>query len=414
VGAAGVKALGHRALRYGHEAARLGSVGIMAGAARLRAAVPVAGNYLQRLGASIFYAAAYSWAVIGTLGGIAADYLGPPLAPVGRILRQRGVRLAVLIAGGVCLLGGIIRAFANGFEQDTWIALLLGIGFLGALALAHASTGMPAWLSARLVPVFDRSRRAIETTTARPVVQMGFAALVLALLGASGLYAWSSSPSGSTATPRQARGEMRAMAASGAVLEGRGNAVSGDTLRVGGTMVRLSGIEAPLPEQTCVDGKGSRRPCGEAARQALVRLLRSGRVACDVSGGTDGPSTGTCHINDRDVAAELVRGGHVFAATGLFSAYGGLEREARAGKAGIWAGETARPAEFRDRKWEEAKRVAPDGCPIKGNVRGGRRYYTVPWARGYEQVKVTPSRGERWFCSESEAREAGFTPAEQS
>ena len=77
-------------------------------------------------------------------------------------------------------------------------------------------------------------------------------------------------------------------------------------------------------------------------------------------------------------------------------------------------GSATRPSEYRALKWEEAKRDAPDGCPIKGSVRGSRRYYTVPWARDYERVKVSRNRGERWFCSESEAQEAGFKPSNQS
>lgn len=80
----------------------------------------------------------------------------------------------------------------------------------------------------------------------------------------------------------------------------------------------------------------------------------------------------------------------------------------------MWAGQATRPSDYRAQKWEEAKREAPDGCPIKGSVRGSRRYYVVPWARGYERVRVSRSRGERWFCSEAEAQEGGFKPFEQS
>ena len=71
------------------------------------------------------------------------------LAPVGRVLRQPSVRMPLLVAGAVALLGGIIRAFANGFERDTWIALLIGASILGVLLLAHLAQGTPAWLSAR-------------------------------------------------------------------------------------------------------------------------------------------------------------------------------------------------------------------------------------------------------------------------
>jgi hypothetical protein len=179
-------------------------------------------------------------------------------------------------------------------------------------------------------------------------------------------------------------------------------------------MVRLNGIEAPDPDQSCTGADGSEWSCGRTSRQALGGILRSGRVTCEVSDPIDGTATGDCWIADRVIAAELVRAGLVFAVAGLFSSYGGLEHEARANKSGIWIGQASRPSEYRQQKWDEAKRDAPDGCPIKGSVRGSRRTYVVPWARGYERVRVSASRGERWFCSEAEARDAGFRPSEQS
>jgi hypothetical protein len=197
-------------------------------------------------------------------------------------------------------------------------------------------------------------------------------------------------------------------------VEGRGTAVSGDSLRIGSTLIRLDGIEAPEPEQMCKGADGSEWSCGRTARQALAGLLRNGRVSCDVSTNSEGPSTGDCTVGDQDIAAALVRGGYVFANSGLFAAYSGIEEEARGNKAGLWAGEVVRPSDYRAQKWDEAKREAPDGCPIKGSVRGSRRYYVVPWARGYERMRVSPNRGERWFCSEAEARDAGFRPFEQS
>lgn len=414
VGAAGAKVVGHGVLHYGREGARLGAAGAKAGADRLRVALPIAGSYLQRLGATLFYALAYAWAVLCTITGIAGDRLGPLLAPLGRALRQPSIRLPLLIAGGVALLGGVIRAIANGFERDTWIALLIGIGLLGALALAHAAVGMPAWLSSISAPfaaLAGRLREGLVAATGKAAVQKGFAAALIAALLAGGIYVlW---PESSSPASRRSSEDSRPSPA-GANVEGRGSALAGDVLRVGSTTVRLNGIEAPLRDQNCIDANARPWACGEAARQALARLLRSERVACDISGSADGPSAGRCRVDGRDVAAELVRGGHVFASTGLFAPYGGLEREARANKIGIWEGEAVRPSEYRERKWEEAKRAAPGGCPIKGNLRGGRRLYIVPWARGYEQAHVAPNRGERWFCSEAEARQAGFRPAEQS
>lgn len=422
LGAAGAKAVGDGVLHYGKEGAKLGAEGAklgaaaaMAGAERLRAAMPVAGNYLQRMGAWILYALAYTWAVLCTLVGIAADYLGPPLAPIGRILRQPVPRLATLLFGSVALLGGIIRAVADGFVQDTWIVLLIGIGLLGALALAHVSSGFPGWLAAPLSSVLAAVRRTLETASSKPIVQRGLAVGLIALVVvAAGWHVWGAASPTTAKASRQARVEPQSATGSTATdeISGRGSAVTGDTLRIGSTVVRLDGIEAPLLYQTCISAKGSSWSCGDAARQAMAQLLRSDRVSCELSGSEDGVSTGECKVGDRDLAAELVRGGNVFAIHGLFSAYGSLEDEARAEKAGLWVGEAARPAAYRELKWEEAKRAAPDGCPIKATVRGGKRYY-VPWARGYEKVRVA-RRGERWFCSETEAQQAGFKSAEQS
>jgi len=47
---------------------------------------------------------------------------------------------------------------------------------------------------------------------------------------------------------------------------------------------------------------------------------------------------------------------------------------------------------------------------IKGNVsyNTGERIYHVPGQRYYDDTVVSPSHGERWFCSEEEARRAGW------
>jgi endonuclease YncB( thermonuclease family) len=197
-------------------------------------------------------------------------------------------------------------------------------------------------------------------------------------------------------------------------LEGRAAALSGDTLRVAGTTLALSGIEAPVEGQTCADG-ARRWRCDAAAKTALAGLLRAGPVSCELTGSDDlGHKLATCRQDETDIAAELVRNGHVFAKSGFFSSYGSLESAAQGAKAGIWRGDNPRPADYRAQKWEEAKREAPEGCPIKGDVERGRRVYILPWAQGYDRVKISGRRGERWFCSEEEARSAGWTPSDPS
>jgi hypothetical protein len=135
-------------------------------------------------------------------------------------------------------------------------------------------------------------------------------------------------------------------------------------------------------------------------------------VSCALSGTDEaGRTLGQCSVGSKDVAAELVRQGHVFADGSLLARYASQEREARAAKAGLWSGEPERPATYRARLWEEAKRRAPEGCPIKGQVSGTSRLYVLPWSPDYERVRVQKARGERWFCSEQEAVAAGFKAA---
>lgn len=50
-----------------------------------------------------------------------------------------------------------------------------------------------------------------------------------------------------------------------------------------------------------------------------------------------------------------------------------------------------------------------DACNIKGNVNTqGERIYHVPGQKYYNDTRISASHGERWFCSEEEARAAGW------
>lgn len=52
-------------------------------------------------------------------------------------------------------------------------------------------------------------------------------------------------------------------------------------------------------------------------------------------------------------------------------------------------------------------------CVIKGNIsmNSGERIYHVPGQEYYEPTIIRPEYGERWFCSEGEARAAGWRKA---
>jgi len=48
-------------------------------------------------------------------------------------------------------------------------------------------------------------------------------------------------------------------------------------------------------------------------------------------------------------------------------------------------------------------------CRIKGNINNKNdKVYHVPGSRSYEDTRIDESKGERWFCTEEEARAAGW------
>lgn len=56
----------------------------------------------------------------------------------------------------------------------------------------------------------------------------------------------------------------------------------------------------------------------------------------------------------------------------------------------------------------------PAGCSIKGNINSeGEKIYHLPGQSAYDKTKITTSKGERWFCSEQEARDAGWRRAKR-
>lgn len=51
-------------------------------------------------------------------------------------------------------------------------------------------------------------------------------------------------------------------------------------------------------------------------------------------------------------------------------------------------------------------------CTIKGNINDkGEKIYHMPGQKYYDKTIITPSKGERWFCTEQEAISAGWRKA---
>lgn len=201
-------------------------------------------------------------------------------------------------------------------------------------------------------------------------------------------------------------------------LVGVAEVVDGDTLAIRGerTRIRLYGVDAPEGRQTCDDAQGRRYLCGSRAADALASLIgRNGRVSCrEEDRDRYGRSVAVCEAGGREINGELVRQGWAVE-YGQYSdgRYADGEAEARNAKRGLWAGTFVKPWAWRrgERLASEtggAPRPGSRTCAIKGNVSGSGRIYHLPGSRHYENTRIDEARGKRWFCSEEEAKAAGW------
>lgn len=202
-----------------------------------------------------------------------------------------------------------------------------------------------------------------------------------------------------------------------APVAGRANVIDGDSLEIGVTQIRLYGIDAFEGKQSC-RASGAEWDCGEAAADKLRALVASQTVTCDARDVDDyGRTVAVCHVGATDLGAELVRAGLALAYRRFSDDYVDEEGDARSARRGAWAGDFERPwNERNDARRQPAGSAVSSGsrCAeprIKGNVsRGGERIYHVPGSQSYEDTVIDPSNGERWFCTEQEARSAGWRP----
>jgi len=213
-----------------------------------------------------------------------------------------------------------------------------------------------------------------------------------------------------------------AQPAAATTIRGVARVVDGDTLVIAETRIRLRAVDAPERSQSCTDARGQLRLAGEDARLALTAKIAGQELVC-VAHGHDahGRMVAACAMGAEDLGAWLVRFGYAFAYRSFGREYIAAEDEARAARRGLWAGRCEPPWEWRrTQRREESSASAPPassaaphpGCAIKGNVSArGERIYHLRSSRTYAATRIDESRGERWFCTEAEARAAGFRAA---
>lgn len=171
--------------------------------------------------------------------------------------------------------------------------------------------------------------------------------------------------------------------------------LDGDTFDLEeGVRVRLIGVDAPEYPKGCLSLK---------AKERLEELVLGKEVEIEVVEKDNfGRKLGFVMIGGLLINQTMIEEGLARAGAGENPKYGAkllaAEDSAKKAKRGIWSSLCA----------------GKEDCLIKGNVRRdrGTKIYQLPECYNYEKVVVNEEEGDLWFCSEEEARKAGFRKSE--
>ena len=120
----------------------------------------------------------------------------------------------------------------------------------------------------------------------------------------------------------------------------------GDTIEIAGQRIRLTGLDAPEWDQTCMAADGSAWACGGAASERMRQLVRGATLSCSPEGHDRyGRLLARCRAGAIDIADVLVRDGLAIAIA--TDRYRSAEQTARAAGIGLWQGDFVTPAAWR-------------------------------------------------------------------
>jgi micrococcal nuclease len=193
--------------------------------------------------------------------------------------------------------------------------------------------------------------------------------------------------------------------------------VDGDTIKVSyhgrAETVRLIGIDTP----EVVD---PRQPvqCFGVEASTHARAILSGQMVRLEADGTQGDRDRfnrlLRYVFLRDGAnfnQRMIADGFAFEYTHIVPyryqpQFKAAQAEAQSGSRGLWAAETCAGQRVRP---QTATAQPSANCAIKANISSrGEKIYHLPGQRYYDRTVIDTSRGERWFCSEAEAINAGW------
>lgn len=133
----------------------------------------------------------------------------------------------------------------------------------------------------------------------------------------------------------------------GGDITGPAKVLDGNTLDVGGTVVRLYGIQTPHPKQLCRTHKNKDQQCGRIAVLTLIDMVRGPDVRCEDRGAdAQGRLQGVCFVGWMNLNEEMVAGGQALADPVTGAEFQRAETFAKARKEGLWRTEFTVPWEW--------------------------------------------------------------------
>ena len=195
--------------------------------------------------------------------------------------------------------------------------------------------------------------------------------------------------------------------------------IDADTWEVGPVRVRLFGIDAPEQDQTCRTEHGVPWTCGRWVTDEARDRFEGRHALCErLDTDRYGRMVARCRVDGQDGGRILVSEGLALAYRRYSMDYDLDEKAAAVTDRGLHGANVQNLQVYRQIRRDAAALMAPPAdadCTIKGNLSQstGEAIYHLPGQRDYDKTRISPARGERWFCNEAEARAAGWRPARQ-
>lgn len=198
--------------------------------------------------------------------------------------------------------------------------------------------------------------------------------------------------------------------------------VDGDTVKVKLSTnktetLRFIGVDTPE-----LKGTEQQKCFGKQATARTKALLLKKTVTLESNPDEDRDHFGRLlryvSVGSKDIGAKLIENGYAFSYKKFphprLDSYNQLEQRAIASKKGLWktcAAESQSSKAVHQISSQQSSQNSSQ-CRIKGNVStSGEKIYHLSNCGSYAKTEITTATGERWFCTEQEAKAAGWRRA---